>query len=103
MLSRFAKLALVASLVAAFAGVTAGPAAAQDEEPIAAVAAADGRFTTLLAALDAADLAETFSTCDGGPFTVLAPTDDAFAAALGDLGIEPAALLEDTELLTTIL
>lgn len=103
MLSRFAKLALVASLLAAFAGVTAGPAGAQDEEPIAAVAAADGRFTTLLAALDAAGLAETFSSCDEGPFTVLAPTDDAFAAALGDLELDPAALLADTELLTTIL
>lgn len=103
MLSRFAKLALVASLIAAFAGVTAGPAVAQDEEPIAAVAAADGRFTTLLTALDAAGLAETFSSCDEGPFTVLAPTDDAFAAALADLELDPAALLADTELLTTVL
>jgi uncharacterized surface protein with fasciclin (FAS1) repeats len=104
MLSRFAKLALVAGLLAAFAGVTAGPAAAQDEEPIAAVAAADGRFTTLLTALDAAGLAETFSSCDdGSEFTVLAPTDDAFAAALADLELDPAALLADTELLTTVL
>ena len=48
------------------------------EMNLAEVAADDGRFTTLLAALEAADLADTIAT--GGPFTVFAPTDDAFAA-----------------------
>jgi uncharacterized surface protein with fasciclin (FAS1) repeats len=38
---------------------------------------ADGRFSTLIAAVTAAGLAETLAT--GGPFTVFAPTDDAFA------------------------
>lgn len=42
------------------------------------VAAAAGDFQTLLAAVDAADLGETLS--GEGPFTVFAPTDDAFAA-----------------------
>jgi transforming growth factor-beta-induced protein len=42
------------------------------------VAVADGRFTTLVAAVQAAELAETLS--GEGPFTVFAPTDDAFAA-----------------------
>ena len=42
------------------------------------VAATDGRFTTLVAALKAAGLVEALST--EGPFTVFAPTDDAFAA-----------------------
>jgi transforming growth factor-beta-induced protein len=37
----------------------------------------DGRFTTLLAAVQAAGLGEALTT--GGPFTVFAPTDDAFA------------------------
>jgi len=37
-----------------------------------------GIFQTLLAAVDAAGLGETLA--DGGPFTVFAPTDDAFAA-----------------------
>lgn len=41
------------------------------------VAVADGRFTTLVAAVTAAGLAETLS--GEGPFTVFAPTDDAFA------------------------
>lgn len=49
-----------------------------DAKSIAEIAAADGRFTTLLAALDAAGLAETFA--GEGAFTVFAPTDDAFAA-----------------------
>ncbi|GBL18682.1 uncharacterized protein sll1483 [Anaerolineaceae bacterium] len=40
-------------------------------------AVADGRFTTLVAALTAADLVETLS--GAGPFTVFAPTNDAFA------------------------
>jgi uncharacterized surface protein with fasciclin (FAS1) repeats len=42
------------------------------------IAVEDGRFTTLVAAVQAADLSETLS--GEGPFTVFAPTDDAFAA-----------------------
>ena len=42
------------------------------------IAVADGRFATLVAAVTAADLVETLS--GEGPFTVFAPTDDAFAA-----------------------
>jgi transforming growth factor-beta-induced protein len=38
----------------------------------------DGRFTTLLAALNIAGLTETVAT--GGTFTIFAPTDEAFAA-----------------------
>jgi uncharacterized surface protein with fasciclin (FAS1) repeats len=37
-----------------------------------------GSFQTLLAAVDAAGLGDALA--DGGPFTVFAPTDDAFAA-----------------------
>jgi uncharacterized surface protein with fasciclin (FAS1) repeats len=37
-----------------------------------------GTFQTLLAAVDAAGLGDTLA--DGGPFTVFAPTDAAFAA-----------------------
>ena len=37
-----------------------------------------GTFQTLLTAVDAAGLGD--SLADGGPFTVFAPTDDAFAA-----------------------
>ena len=44
---------------------------------IVETAVADGRFTTLAAALGAAELVETLK--GEGPFTVFAPTDDAFA------------------------
>ncbi len=57
-----------------------------------------GGFGTLLAALDAADLTDFLG--GDGPFTVFAPTDDAFAA-LPAHTIE--ALLADTDRLTDIL
>ena len=57
-----------------------------------------GSFTTLLAAAEAAGLVETLK--GEGPFTVFAPTDDAFAA-LPEGTVE--GLLEDTEALTAIL
>lgn len=44
---------------------------------IVETAVADGRFKTLAAALGAADLIGTLK--GAGPFTVFAPTDDAFA------------------------
>jgi uncharacterized surface protein with fasciclin (FAS1) repeats len=43
------------------------------------VLAEAGQFTQLLAAIDAAGLTETLS--GPGPFTLFAPTDEAFAAA----------------------
>jgi uncharacterized surface protein with fasciclin (FAS1) repeats len=46
-------------------------------DDIVALARGAGTFQTLLAAAKAAGLAETLAT--GGPFTVLAPTDEAFA------------------------
>ena len=55
------------------------PAAAtqQSSSNIIETAAAAGSFRTLAAAINAAGLAETLS--GPGPFTVFAPTDDAFA------------------------
>jgi uncharacterized surface protein with fasciclin (FAS1) repeats len=55
---------------------TAAPA--QKAKTIVDVAAEAGSFTTLLKALEAADLVKTLS--ERGPFTVFAPTDEAFAA-----------------------
>ena len=65
------------------------------------VAVANGSFTTLVAAVQAAGLVETLS--GEGPFTVLAPTDEAFAAALEALGLTAEELLANTELLTEVL
>lgn len=62
------------------------------------VAAKDGRFTTLVAALKAADLDATLR--GEGPFTVFAPTDEAFAK------LPPGtvdALLKDIPTLKSIL
>ena len=68
---------------------------------IVEVASATEGFSTLVAAVEAAGLVETLS--GEGPFTVFAPTDDAFAAALEALGITAEELLADTETLTAIL
>lgn len=62
------------------------------------IAVEDGRFTTLVAALQAADLVETLS--GEGPFTVFVPTDDAFAKLPAGT-VE--ALLADIPQLTNIL
>ncbi len=58
-------------------------------------------FTVLLAAVQAAGLTETLA--GEGPFTVFAPTDAAFAAALEALGLSAEDVLADTELLTAVL
>ena len=64
------------------------------------VAVGAGNFTTLVAAVTAADLVETLSGT--GPFTVFAPTDEAFAAL--PAGVLDALLLpENKEILVKIL
>lgn len=50
----------------------------EDGQSIVEVLEEDGRFTTLISAIEAAGLTETLS--GEGPFTVFAPTDDAFNA-----------------------
>lgn len=76
------------------------PTAMPTEAPktIVEIAVEDGRFTTLVAAVQAAGLAETLS--GEGPFTVFAPTDDAFAK-LPEGTVE--ALLADIPALSEIL
>jgi transforming growth factor-beta-induced protein len=107
-------LLVVLSLVIAACGASEEPTPTPEPEPVAEsseemaeaseemmeeemnsivdIAVADGRFTTLVAALQAAGLAETLS--GEGQFTVFAPTDDAFAA-LPEGTVE--SLLEDPE------
>jgi uncharacterized surface protein with fasciclin (FAS1) repeats len=58
-------------------------------------------FSTLVAAVEAADLVDTLK--GEGPFTVFAPTNAAFGAALEELGLTAEDLLADTETLTSIL
>jgi uncharacterized surface protein with fasciclin (FAS1) repeats len=55
-----------------------------------------GQFSTLIAAIEAAGLAEALE--GEGPFTVLAPTDAAFEAALETLNLTPEELLANPAL-----
>ena len=63
-------------------------------------AISDGRFNTLVAAVQAADLVDTLK--GEGPYTVFAPTDDAFAA-LPEGTLDTLLLPENKQQLTDIL
>jgi len=94
--TRLAALSMI-SLVAACGG--------SDDDPpppnVVQVAQADSRFSILAEAVVAADLAGTLS--GPGPYTVFAPTNDAFAALLTELGLSKAQLLANKPLLTAVL
>ena len=75
------------------------PETSESTGTIVDVAVADGRFTTLVAAVEAADLVSVLSD-ENSVFTVFAPTDDAFAQ-LGDETIN--GLLADIPALTDVL
>ncbi len=90
---------IITSLVLAACAPAATPTAAPTQPPapmatplppmpedIVDTAVADGRFTTLVAAVQAAGLVDTLKSA--GPFTVFAPTDEAFAKL-------PAGTVED--------
>jgi len=71
------KMFAFTSLALAGIMAIATPARAQHTKDIVDTAVAAGSFTTLAKALAAADLVATLK--GPGPFTVFAPTDDAFA------------------------
>jgi transforming growth factor-beta-induced protein len=114
--SLFAMLLVAFALVLAACGPAATPTPAPAPEPTAIpeptavpepelgdivdTAVADGRFTTLVAAVQAADLVDALK--GEGPFTVFAPTDDAFAA-LPEGTVESLLLPENKQALTDIL
>ena len=113
-ISLFAGLLLAVSLVMAACAPAATPTPAPEPtslpEPTATpepmlsdivdTAVADGRFTTLVTAVEAAGLVETLK--GEGPFTVFAPTDDAFAALPAGT-LESLLLPENKQQLTDIL
>ena len=70
---------MIVGIVAAMAitGAAANMSAANADKDIVDTAVAAGSFKTLAMALQAADLVETLK--GAGPFTVFAPTDEAFA------------------------
>ncbi len=75
--------------------------AAPELGTIVDVADEAGIFTTLLAAGAATGLSVPLDA--DGDFTIFAPTDDAFAAALDALGLTAEELLADTDTVTSIL
>ena len=77
---------IIIAVLCIFAFGTNGWATTSDKKDIVDTAVAAGSFTTLAKALTAAGLIETLKA--KGPFTVFAPTDDAFAKL-------PAGTLED--------
>jgi len=78
-------------------------ACSSDDSPpnVVEVAQDDPRFSVLVEAVVAADLTSTLT--GPGPFTVFAPTNDAFALLLTELGISKSQLLADKALLKTVL
>jgi transforming growth factor-beta-induced protein len=101
-------LTMIAAVVAALLVLAAGGGDTEDTTTTEAAEAATvlevaveaGQFSTLIAAIEAADLG---STLEGeGPFTVLAPTDAAFESALETLGLTADELLA-SEFLADIL
>ncbi|QFT61356.1 Uncaracterized surface protein containing fasciclin (FAS1) repeats [Roseivivax halotolerans] len=73
---------------------------AQDEMNIVETAQDAGNFTTLLAAAEAAGLVETLT--GEGPYTVFAPTDEAFEA-LPEGTVDELLMEENQDQLTSIL
>ncbi|NND03610.1 MAG: fasciclin domain-containing protein [Acidimicrobiia bacterium] len=111
-MKRFRNIAIAALAVSLFAAAcggddaadtTAAPTTTEAEEMMEAgtiveVASEAGSFATLLAAAEAAGLVDTLN--GEGPFTVFAPTDEAFAA-LPEGTLD--ALLADPDALKDIL
>ena len=68
---------------------------------IAEIAMGNNMFTTLVAAVQAADLADMLMM--EGPWTVFAPTNDAFVKLLSENNMTAPQLLNDTEMLKKVL
>lgn len=99
-MTRILRRSLVALLLFAFA---AAPAQAQDDTPnqtIVEIAQENENFSTLVQALKAADLVEALQ--GDGPFTVFAPTNEAFNK-LPDGQLESLLQEENKEQLQAIL
>ena len=87
-------------LAATAALAIAAPVMAGTSKDIVDTAVEAGTFETLVAAVTAADLVETLKS--DGPFTVFAPTDEAFAA-LPEGTVESLLLPENKDQLIAIL
>jgi transforming growth factor-beta-induced protein len=104
-----ARAVVASALIAVFGVASIGTASADDMTPstttssstkptIVGAASADPQFSTLVSAVTAAGLVDTLN--GKGPFTVFAPTNDAFAKIPED---QLQAILADKDKLTKIL
>lgn len=98
-MSRFKSLMLIAVALFVFGSAQAF-AGGDKNKDIVDTAVSAGSFNTLVAAVQAAGLEETLR--GEGPFTVFAPTDEAFAA-LPDGTVEMLLLPENKDKLVAIL
>ncbi len=98
MMKRRSLMAATAAL--GFTAVLTACAPAGGGDDIVAVASGNENFSTLVAAVAAADLVETLQGT--GPFTVFAPTNDAFAALPAGT-VDSLLLPENRDQLTSIL
>ncbi len=86
------------SLLVGAAGVAGAAESSTSDQTVVQIAAANPDFSTLVSAVQAAGLAETLS--GKGPFTVFAPTNEAFAK-IPQAKLQ--SILADKALLTDIL
>ena len=92
------KLLATAALTSSLVFVSINGNAMEPKSDIVDTAVAAGSFNTLVTAVQEAGLVDTLK--GEGPFTVFAPTDDAFAKIPAD---QLDALLADKEKLTAVL
>lgn len=97
-MARTLLMAAVLGLAAAGGTAPGAAPAADDKKDIVDTAVAAGKFDTLVAAVKAAGLVETLK--GDGPFTVFAPTDEAFKKVPKD---KLDALLKDKKALAGVL
>lgn len=101
MKSRVTGIASMAAVALTVVGLAIGSHPARAAEDIVDTAVDAGQFTTLAAALKAADLVDTLK--GPGPYTVFAPTDEAFAklpAGTVDALLKPENKAKLTAILT---
>lgn len=97
MLRRFVCIMLLVM----FGTVSALAQEASTDQTIADILQSDDRLSTLWRAIDAQDLGAALAT--DGPFTLLAPSNDAFAALIVDSGLSIDELLSEPGLSSILL
>ncbi|WP_079710368.1 fasciclin domain-containing protein [Paraliobacillus ryukyuensis] len=93
---KLAMVLVVMMMVMAFATNVSAAENPTGGKDIVDVAKEAGNFSILLSALEKAELVDTLK--EDGPYTVFAPTDEAFKKLLSDLGITAEDLLARDDL-----